>query len=88
MSRPGWHESARAPRRNEPAERSAGVQFLAAPQRILLRDAASTGEKSGMNQRLYAYPFADIYSLYVAKVERKGRSLEAFFAQARDNQAG
>lgn len=52
------------------------MQFLAAPQRILLRDAASTGENSGMNQRLYAYPFADIYSLYVAKVERKGRSLE------------
>lgn len=35
-----------------------------------------------MNQRLYAYPFADIYSLYVAKVERKRRTLEAFFAKA------
>ncbi|WP_370664264.1 DUF2200 family protein [Pseudoclavibacter albus] len=31
--------------------------------------------------RLYAYPFADIYSLYVPKVERKRRTLEAFFAK-------
>lgn len=29
-----------------------------------------------MNQRLYAYPFTDIYSLYVTKVERKGRTVE------------
>lgn len=29
-----------------------------------------------MSERVYAYPFADIWRLYVAKVERKGRTVE------------
>lgn len=28
-----------------------------------------------MSERLFAYPFADIWQLYVAKVERKGRTV-------------
>lgn len=27
------------------------------------------------NERFYAYPFSDIYTLYVAKVERKDRTV-------------
>lgn len=58
------------------SQEALGCSVPAAPQRFLLPDVVTARENRDMNQRLYAYPFADIYPLYVAKVERKGRTVE------------